>query len=112
MRMKNLFSIIGLVATLGLAGCQNQRANVEGSRDAAVAWVNEVLPGYEIVGFISATLDTDEDGYVTADITVRKKGTDGPMKVIQLECPTKGILLQWQKGGAAKLKMIPMNNEF
>ena len=110
--MKNLLLISALGATLCLAGCQNQRANVEGSRDTAVTWVAEVLPDYEIVGFSSATLDTDEDGYVSAEISVRKKGTEGPLKLIQLECPTKGILLQWQKGGTAKLKMVPMNNEF
>lgn len=99
-------------ASLGLMGCQNQAANVEGSREAAEKWVADMLPGYEMVTFSSATLDSDEDGYVTADITVRKKGTQEPLKMIQLETPTKGIILQLQKGQGAKLKQIPYNNEF
>ncbi len=102
------FSALALVLT----GCQNQAANVEGSRDSAVKWVADVLPEYELVSFSSATLDTDEDGYVTAEITVKKKNGQGPLKLIQLECPTKGIILQFQKGGTAKLKQIPYNNEF
>lgn len=101
------------MALLGVAGCQNQLANVEGSRDAAERWVAAVLPGYEMVGFSSATLDTDEDGYVTAEVTVRKKGDpNAPLKLVQLQCPTKGILMKLEKGGNAKLAAMPFDNSF
>lgn len=95
---------------VSLAGCQNQRANVQGSRAAAEKWVSDVLPGYKIVGFSSATLDTDDDGYVTAEITVSNGSGKGYM--IQLECPTQGKLLELQRGGGAKLRQIPYNNAF
>lgn len=100
-----------VASSLLLAGCQNEGVNVEGSRDAAQRWVSTMLPEYELVSFSSATLDTDDDGYVTAEITVRRKGTKGPLRLIQLECPTQGVM-RLQRGGNAKLRKIPYNNEF
>ncbi len=74
--MKNylIFSAIALIL-ITVSGCQNQEANVEGSRESAEAWVKNTLPGYTLTGFNTATLDTDGDGYVQADITVQKNGT-------------------------------------
>jgi hypothetical protein len=107
--MKALLPLL-LLATLALTGCQNQAMNVAGSRESAEEWVKTTLPdGYRLVKFSSATLDTDEDGYVTADILVTRG--DGWYELIQLDTPTRGTL-SLQKGGAAKLKMIPYNNRF
>lgn len=105
--------ILGLVvasALLGL-GCQNERANVEGSRAAAERWVADVMPeGYSVVGFSCATLDTDEDGYVTADVMLQTP--DGDHLLIQLDTPTQGLVMDIQKGDSAKLHQIPYNNRF
>lgn len=104
-------AILLLIPFLALAGCQNQAANVEGSRALAQKWVEETLPGYKMTSFSSATLDTDDDGYVSCDITVSNDGAK-TMHLIQLDCPTMGKPLAVQKGGGAKLKMIPYNNLF
>lgn len=108
--MKAWITLPVLVCALALTGCQNQALNVAGSRESAEEWVRTTLPdGYRLVKFSSATLDTDEDGYVTADILVTRG--DGWYELIQLDTPTRGTL-SLQKGGAAKLKMIPYNNRF
>lgn len=105
-----VFPLVAL-AVLGLAGCQNQTANVEGCRVASEAWVRDTLPdGYRMAKFTSATLDTDEDGYVTADVLVTRDGKT--FKLIQLGCPTMGDPTAIQKGGSAKLEQIPYNNTF
>lgn len=88
---------------VALVGCQNQTANVVGAQSSAEDWVKGTLPGYELVGFNSVTLDQDGDGYVSADITVRKIGTTGPIKLLKLQCPTQGQFLQIQKGTRRKV---------
>ncbi len=109
MKTLALFSLAA--ASLALAGCQNQQANVEGSRKAAEEWVANTLPdGYRLVKFSTATLDTDKDGYVTADILVTRG--DGKYRLIQLQTPTMGRVLEIEKGGSAKLHMIPYNDTF
>lgn len=114
--MKKIFSmlLVLLVATFAFAcsGCQNQVANVVGARSSADDWVKNTLPGYELVGFNSATLDQDGDGYVSADITVRKIGTTTPLKLLKLQCPTQGQFLQIQKGQGAKFDSMPFNPNF
>lgn len=93
-----------------LAGCQNQAANVAGSREAAERWVAETLPdGYRVAKFSSATLDSDDDGYVTAEVLVTRG--DGKYRLIQLQCPTQGVM-RLQKGGTAKLHQIPLDGTF
>ncbi len=97
-------------ASILMAGCQNQAVNVEGSRAAAEKWVAETLPdGYRMVKFSSATLDTDDDGYVTAEVLVTRG--DGKYRLIQLQCPTQGVL-KLQRGGSAKLHQIPYDSTF
>jgi hypothetical protein len=109
--MKQHRMMIGLVAaSVALAGCQNERINVAVSRATAEQWVKDVLPGYRLVGFSSATLDTDDDGYVTADITVTKDGKT--LRLIQLSAPAHGKMLEWQKGDSAKLHQVPFQSEF
>lgn len=114
--MKKTFTLllVFLVATVALAcsGCQNQATNVVGDRSTAEDWVKNTLPGYELVGFSSATLDQDGDGYVSADITVRKIGTTTPLKLLKLQCPTQGQFLQIQKRQGAKFDSMPFNPNF
>lgn len=108
--MKSWTVLIVLTLTFALTGCQNEAKNVAGSRESAEEWVKTTLPdGYRLVKFSSATLDTDDDGYVTADILVTRG--DGWYELIQLDTPTRGTL-SLQKGGSAKLRHIPYNNRF
>lgn len=113
--MKKLFSILLLATVCALSfacmGCQNQGANVSANKQHAEAWVTGSLPGYEMVGFNSATLDQDGDGYVTVDITVRKPNTTN-LKLIQLSCPTAGKFLQIEKGQGCKFSQMPFNPDF
>ena len=114
--MRKMLTLLGICATLCLSiimvtGCQNQTANVVGSRESAEKWVENVLPGYTLAGFNSASLDSDGDGYVTADITAQKKGTN-ELRLIRLQCPTQGIFLQVQHGSAAKFDSMPFESKF
>lgn len=114
--MKKTFTLLLVLLVAGVAlacsGCQNQASNVVGARSTAEDWVKNTLPGYELVGFNSATLDGDNDGYVSADITVRKIGTTTPLKLLKLQCPTQGQFLQIQKGQGAKFDSMPFNPNF
>ena len=108
--MLALFAVAAI--TFACTGCQNQSANVVGAKSTAEDWVKNTLPGYELAGFNSATLDGDGDGYVSADITVRKVGTTAPLKLLTLQCPTQGAFLQIQKGQGAKFDSMPFNPDF
>jgi hypothetical protein len=113
--MKKILPLIALVVfAFALIGCQNQAVNAAGSRESAEVWVKNTLPGWELVGFSTATLDTDADGYVSTDITVRKEGTNGPLKLLSLQCPTQGVVgsMPWQKGQGAKFHSMPFNPDF
>lgn len=110
--MKKLSLLFALVIGVALTGCQNQAANVVGAKSTAEDWVKNTLPGYEMAGFNSATIDQDGDGYVSVDITVRKIGTTSPLKLIQLQCPTQGVFLQFQKGQGAKFDSMAFNPNF
>lgn len=101
------------ICLVGLAalGCQNQEANVTANRVHAETWVKNTLPGYTLVGFNSATLDTDNDGYVSTDITVRKDRTD-ELRLIQLDCPTASNPGTLQLGDGCKFKSAPFESKF
>lgn len=92
-----------------LLGCQNQTENVAANRDNAAQWVADMLPGYELSGFSSASLDSDGDGYVSVDITVRKGDV---LRLLQLQCPTAGRVLDLQVGRACKFDSTPLDNTY
>lgn len=111
--MKNFLILSSIIALLAItaSGCQNQQANVEGSKESAEAWVKNTLPGYTLTGFSTATLDSDGDGYVQADITVQKNGST-ELRLITLYCPTQGGALAIQKGSGAKFGSMPFESRF
>lgn len=109
MKSKLLIALIAVATVALTTGCQNQAANVAANRENAQKWVDETMPGYTLAGFSSATLDTDGDGYVTVDITV-KKGES--LRLLQLQCPTRGEFMKIQKGDGCKYHQAPFNNEF
>ena len=94
-----------------VSGCQNQAENVSANREHAEKWVADMLPGYTLAGFSSATLDSDGDGYVTVDITVQKADV---LRLIQLDCPTAGEMMPTtgQRGQACKFKQTPLDNHY
>lgn len=94
-------------------GCtQNQQMNVSANKEHAKTWVQDTLPGYVLVGFTTATLDTDNDGYVSCDIMVKKEST-GEMRLISLNCPTASTDMgQVQIGGGCKYKEMPFDSKF
>lgn len=92
-----------------VTGCQNQAANVTANRSNAEQWVKSTLPGYELIGFNSATLDSDGDGYITCDISVRKSED---IRLLQLDCPTTGNPFSFQKGGGCKFKQSPYHDVY
>lgn len=106
--------IVGVMYTrlsvvLLLVSCQNQGANVAANRTNAEKWVADTLPGYQLSGFSSATLDSDGDGYVTVDITVEK---DGVLRLLQLGCPTAGQMMELQVGHGCKYEGSPLDNRY
>lgn len=106
-----LFTIVAIVCFCAMnIGCQNQSANVSANKEHAESWVANSLPGYRLVGFNSATLDTDGDGYVTCDITVTRS-VGSTIKLIQLSCPTTGNITL-QKGEGCKFVQMPFNPDF
>ena len=111
--MRKLLSLLLVVALMpfALAGCQNQGANVSANRTNAEVWVQNTLPGYTLAGFSSATLDADNDGYISVDITVKKHGTS-ELTLLQLDCPTAGKPLTIQKGDGCKFKQMAFTPKF
>jgi hypothetical protein len=99
-------AVVGIMA---VSGCQNQAVNVAANREMAQEWVTETLPGYTLAGFSSSTLDTDGDGYISVDITVRK---GDELRLIQLQCATRGEFLKLQKGGGCKYHQMPFDSKF
>lgn len=96
--MKTLIALA--LATLMLAGCQNQQTNITNGKARIEEFARNAFPGYELVMASCASMDTNGDGYLRGTLVVRK-GSE--MRIWRVDVPESGDPFQIQKGSEVSL---------
>lgn len=75
--------VVSLLSAFALVGCSSQAK----AEDSIQEYVSSLYPGW-VEGSSIIPYDTDQDGYVSAD--VRIKGPNGEEKMLALSCAKVG----------------------
>ena len=96
--------------TLFLAGCQNQAINITNGKQLIEDFAKESFPGYEIIHISCASMDTNDDGYLRATLSIRK-GEE--IRILRIDVSESGDPLKLQKASSVSLAPEQLyNNKF
>ncbi len=94
--------ILSLLACVSALGCSSAgKADNE-----AKEYVAKMYPGWTVQGVNSMDYDTNDDGYISSDVTI-KNDTTGEIKALQLECAKKNLI----GNSGCKQKAIPISGK-
>lgn len=83
-KISSLILIVALFSAIALVGCSSEAKAEDGIQE----YVSSLYPGWTVEGSSIIPYDTDQDGYVSAD--VRIKGPNGEEKMLALSCAKVG----------------------